>query len=94
MKRHACDNHEQKYTHSFMAGGRDHWSRRVGRFSSGDSPRSQEWLAKALAHFYQAEPQHKVFLTEHPSDLYAFVEDIDIEGSKTSGVPDVMSPDQ
>ncbi|CAE8600393.1 unnamed protein product [Polarella glacialis] len=82
---------EQPYTHSSMAGARDSCANGTGRFFFEDSREIQTQLAKAMATFFLAD-QSKLYLTEHPSDLYAFVEDLDIEGTRTSGQPALMRP--
>jgi len=91
MRRHACRTQQEEYTHSSMAGFRDQFAQGTGRFHFGDDPKSREELAKALAVFFRLD-RGKLYLTEHPSEWYAFVEDIDVEGSGTSGTPDIMRP--
>eukprot|EP00931_Biecheleriopsis_adriatica_P067451 TRINITY_DN41590_c0_g1_i1.p1 TRINITY_DN41590_c0_g1~~TRINITY_DN41590_c0_g1_i1.p1 ORF type:complete len:830 (-),score=86.74 TRINITY_DN41590_c0_g1_i1:72-2561(-) len=91
LQRHACRNLEQPYTHSSMMGGRDALAPKSGRFCFGDDRETQTQLAKAIATFY-LHNKSKLYLTEHPSEAYAFVEDIDVEGTRGTGTPSIMRP--
>eukprot|EP00927_Polykrikos_kofoidii_P005646 TRINITY_DN1223_c0_g1_i6.p1 TRINITY_DN1223_c0_g1~~TRINITY_DN1223_c0_g1_i6.p1 ORF type:complete len:903 (-),score=127.16 TRINITY_DN1223_c0_g1_i6:441-2792(-) len=91
IRRHACRTHEEPFTHSSMLGASDPFST-SGHFHFGDDRSSKEELARALEIFYLDEGWSKLYFTEHPTDLYAYVEDIDVEGTRDSGIPKLMCP--
>jgi len=94
LKRHACRTLDEKYSHSSMAGTRDFFASGTGRFNFPDDDKSKQQLAQSITamhrHNHEHGSKHKLYLTEHPSDVYAFVEDIDIVGEINNGTPEVM----
>ncbi|CAK0830898.1 unnamed protein product, partial [Prorocentrum cordatum] len=91
LQRHACKTYEEEYTHSSMRGCRDSFAS-IGKYRFGDEELAKEELAKAMATLYADHDRRWLYITEHPTPRYAFVEDIDIEGTSDSGCPDLMRP--
>ena len=70
---------------------------RIGcRFRFAEDPNSKKELAHVMESFWKAHHGCngvKLYLCEHPTDSqYIFSEDVDVEGSRISGLPDLMTP--
>ncbi|CAE7422218.1 unnamed protein product, partial [Symbiodinium natans] len=97
LRRHALQRWEkgEPFTHSSMKGYRDSFARDTGKFKFPDDEATMKELGEAIAVFYRLshavpDTPKKLFLCEHPTDVYAFVEDIDVLGGYVGGVPNVM----
>ncbi|CAK9109727.1 unnamed protein product [Durusdinium trenchii] len=95
LRRHAVAADVKEFTHSSMKGFGDEYARNSGKFKFPDDPGSRADLAQTIetAHRlseHMSGTRLKLFLCEHPTEIYAFVEDIDIVGDSKGGCPSVM----